>query len=58
MKTYGWSESIAPPFLNVALNGSKWSASRPGHFTFEERAPSTRWIGGWVGLRAGLDNVK
>jgi hypothetical protein len=24
-------------------------------FTPGERTPSTHWIGGWVGLRAGLD---
>jgi hypothetical protein len=25
------------------------------HFTPKERIPSTHWMGGWVGLRAGLD---
>jgi hypothetical protein len=25
------------------------------HFTPGERTPSTHWIEGWVGLRAGLD---
>jgi hypothetical protein len=25
------------------------------HFTPGERTPGTHWIGGWVGLRAGLD---
>jgi hypothetical protein len=24
-------------------------------FTSRERSPGTNWIGGWVGLRAGLD---
>jgi hypothetical protein len=24
-----------------------------GHFTLGERVPSTHWIGGWVGPRAG-----
>jgi hypothetical protein len=23
-----------------------------------ERAPGTHWVGGWVGPRAGLDNVE
>jgi len=32
-----------------ALDGGEWSASRPGRFTPRERAPGTRWIGGWVG---------
>jgi hypothetical protein len=43
--------------LTSALDGGVWSASRPGHFTPRERAPGTRWIGGWVGPRAGLDAV-
>jgi len=29
-----------------------------GHFTPRERAPTTHWIGGWVGLRVGLDAVE
>jgi len=29
----------------------------PGHFTPKERAPVTRWMGGWVGPRAGLHAV-
>jgi hypothetical protein len=36
----------------------EWSASRPYRFTLGERAPSTHWIGGWVGPRAGLDAVE
>jgi hypothetical protein len=43
--------------LTSALAGGKWSASRLGRFTPAERAPGTHWIGGWVGPRAGLDNV-
>jgi hypothetical protein len=27
-------------------------------FTPEERAPGTHWIGGWVDLRAGLDDLE
>jgi hypothetical protein len=38
--------------------GGEWSASCPGHFTPEERAPGTHWIGSWVGPRAGLDDVE
>jgi hypothetical protein len=34
------------------------STSRPGRFTPEERIPSTHCIGGWVGPRAGPDDVK
>jgi hypothetical protein len=28
------------------------------YFTRGERAPGTHWIGGWVGPRAGLDDVE
>jgi hypothetical protein len=43
--------------LTSALDGSEWSASRPGHFTAKEIAPGTHWIGGWVGPGAVLDAV-
>jgi hypothetical protein len=36
----------------------EWSASCPGCFTTRERAPGTQWIGGWVGLRACLDDME
>jgi len=39
------------------LDVGERSASHPGHFTPGERAPSTHWIGGQVGSRAGLDAV-
>jgi hypothetical protein len=48
----------SPPFLNSALDGGEWSASRPGRISSEEIAPDTQRIGGWVGLRTGLDDVK
>jgi hypothetical protein len=35
------------------LAGGEWSASHLSLFT-----PSTYWIGGWVDLGAGLDDVK
>jgi hypothetical protein len=41
-----------------ALIGGEWSTSRPGRFTPRERAPDTHWIGGWVDLRAGLDDLE
>jgi hypothetical protein len=34
------------------------SALRPGRFTTGERAPGTQWIGGWMGPRTGLDDVR
>jgi hypothetical protein len=40
-------------FLTSALVGGEWSTSRPGRFT-----PGTHWIGGWVNLRAGLDDLE
>jgi hypothetical protein len=43
--------------LTSLLDGGKWSASRPGHFTPRERAPGTHWIGGWVSPRAAVDRV-
>jgi hypothetical protein len=43
------SRDKAPPFLTATLDGGEWSASRTGHFTPRERAPSTHWIKGWVG---------
>jgi len=33
--------------LTQALDGSMWSASRPGSFTPTERASGTHCIGGW-----------
>jgi hypothetical protein len=45
-----------PHFLVLA--GGEWSASRPCRFTPGERGPGTRWIGGWVGPRTGLDDVE
>jgi hypothetical protein len=51
------SGSIAPPFLTSAPDGGEWSVPRPGCFAYEEGAPGTHWIGGWVGPRFGLDVV-
>jgi hypothetical protein len=51
------NEGIAPPFSTLALEG-EWSVSRHGRFTLNGRASSTHWIGGWVGLRVGLDAVE
>jgi hypothetical protein len=47
---------VAPPFLASALDGGEWSASRLGRLTSGEIYPGTHWIGGSVGLRAGLDS--
>jgi hypothetical protein len=59
MKTYGGLDVYIHVFLTSALAGGDWSASRPGRFTPGERpAPRTRWIGGWLNPRSGLDDVK
>jgi hypothetical protein len=57
MKTYWGVEVWLYTFLTSALDGGEWSASQPGRFTPNERAPGTHCIGGWVGPRAVLDTV-
>jgi hypothetical protein len=49
-----WRYSSTHSF-NSAIDGSEWSASRPGRFTPRETAPGTHRIGSWVGPRAVLD---
>jgi hypothetical protein len=39
--------------LTSALVGGECSASNP-----RERTPGTHWIGGWMGPRAGLDDME
>jgi hypothetical protein len=51
MKAYRGG-GAAPPFLISALYRGKWSASRPGRFNPEERAPGYRWVGPRAGLEA------
>jgi hypothetical protein len=41
--------------MTSALDGGDWSASRPGRALRRGKYPGTHHIGGWVGLRAGLD---
>jgi hypothetical protein len=57
MKVYGLSGCIDPHFLTLAI-AAEWSAPRPYHFTPGERAPGTYCMGGWVGPRDGLDDIK
>jgi hypothetical protein len=45
-------------FLTSALVGGEWSASCTGHFTPEERVPSTNLIGGRLGPRDGLVDME
>jgi hypothetical protein len=58
MKTYEGVAVQIQVFLISALVGGDWSASRPSRFTPGEIAPGTYWIGGWVGPRAGMDDVQ
>jgi hypothetical protein len=58
MKAYGVVDVYINIFLTSALLGGERSASRPGRFTPDERAPGSHWIGGWVDTRAGLDDME
>jgi hypothetical protein len=53
MKSYGGVDAYFHVFFTSALVAGERSASRPGRFT-----PGTHWIGGWVGPRAGLDDME
>jgi hypothetical protein len=58
MKAYREVDVQTHVFLTSALVGVEWSALCPTRFTPGESAPSTHWIGGWVGLRASLDDME
>jgi hypothetical protein len=58
MKAYGEWMYRSTFSLTSALVGGEWSTSLPGRFTPGERAPGTHWIGVWVDLRAGLDDLE
>jgi hypothetical protein len=52
------SGCIDPGFLDLGT-WWRWVVSfTPQPLYPREKAPSTHWIGGWVGPRAGLDNVE
>jgi len=57
MKMYGGVEVRILTFSTSTLGGREWSVTCSGHFTPGERAPSTYWVGVWVGPRAALDAV-
>jgi hypothetical protein len=44
--------------MTSALAGGEWSASVVAPPPPGERAPCTLWIGGWVGPKAGLDDME
>jgi hypothetical protein len=56
MKRY-WGGGIAPPFLTSALDEGEWSASGSGRCTPVEKSVYF-WLGGWLGARTNLDDVK
>jgi hypothetical protein len=58
MKMYGGVDVQINIFLTSALVGCEWPASRPGRLTPGEGNHGTHWIGGWVGPRTGLDDVR
>jgi hypothetical protein len=58
MKAYGKVDALIHILLTSAPVAGKRSASRPGRISLGETALSTHSIGGWVDLRAGLDNVE
>jgi hypothetical protein len=58
MKAYGGVDVQIQVSLTSALVGGKWSASRPCRFTPGERAVGSHWIGGWVDIRASLDDTE
>jgi hypothetical protein len=58
MKTYGGVDVEIHVFLTSALAEGEWSASRFSRFIPGERASGAHSIGGWVGLRAGLDDME
>jgi hypothetical protein len=58
MNTYGGVVVQIHVLLPSALIGGEWSASRLCRFIPGKRAPGTNWIGGWVGPRAGLGDMR
>jgi hypothetical protein len=59
MKTCEGSGIQLHSFLNSALYGGEWSASRTGRFPPPrgEEVPGTPWIGSWVGPRDGPETT-
>jgi hypothetical protein len=58
MKTYVRVDVWIHVLLSSEFYGGEWSPSHLAFFVSGERATGTHSIGGWVGPRAGLDDVE
>jgi hypothetical protein len=59
MKAYeGGDGCINPHFLDLGITWRLVVSFTPLPLYPGKRSPRTHWIGGWVDLRAGLDNVE
>jgi hypothetical protein len=58
MKKYREMDVQIHVFFTSTLVGGEWSVSHTCHSPPREKAPSTHWIGAWVDLRAGTDDMK
>jgi hypothetical protein len=58
MKTYVGVDVLIHIFSASTLVGGKRSTSRPGRFILGKGPHGTHWIEGWVGPRAGLDDLE
>jgi hypothetical protein len=52
------SEGTAPQIVKHSIAGGKFSISRNGQFTFQERAPDTERLGSWADRTSGLDTAE
>jgi hypothetical protein len=57
MKAYGGVDVYIHIFLTSTLVGDG-QLHAPAALLPGERAPGIHWIGGWLGPRAGLDDMK
>ena len=57
LKTYGKAK-VDFHASDMALDKGKWSASRPGHFTFKKGVPITHRIGRQTNFWTCLDAMK
>jgi hypothetical protein len=58
MKTYGGVDCIEPCIFKLGTSLEELLASNPIRFIPKERAPSTYWIGSWVGPNVDLEDME